>query len=362
MKKKGFTLIELLAVIVILAIIALIATPLVLKYIEKSRKESKVDSAYSFVRNLETQMANYAIEHNGTKYTTNKENIKELGLDIVVKGENPDDGKVCISSIGEIEKGVFKYKNYYVNYNGKKAIIISEDEYNNFNCEDVNSVLFEANLEFSLGKDNYYIAKIPDDFSFAKLEVGYEYDLLIDDEFVTRVYVLKNDGELGIFSNSYDNYVQIKDGAEVDNAIIESLIEIVGVKNVKIANKHADSVNMFFGIVEGGLNFTVGQKLVEGEANILIKDSDGEIYFDGKTTLENNNSFIYGVDSYCRQNIIELPELYNAVSLGKEIEITITQSVDGKDVISTLKGVAEYNDNEGGYFLGQFVLMVSCGC
>ena len=34
MKKKGFTLIELLAVIVILAIIALIATPLVLKYIK----------------------------------------------------------------------------------------------------------------------------------------------------------------------------------------------------------------------------------------------------------------------------------------------------------------------------------------
>ena len=38
MKKRGFTLIELLAVIVVLAIIALIATPLVLNTIENSRK------------------------------------------------------------------------------------------------------------------------------------------------------------------------------------------------------------------------------------------------------------------------------------------------------------------------------------
>ena len=38
--KKGFTLIELLAVIIILAVIALIATPVVLNVTENSKKRS----------------------------------------------------------------------------------------------------------------------------------------------------------------------------------------------------------------------------------------------------------------------------------------------------------------------------------
>ena len=43
MRKKGFTLIELLAVIVILAVIALIATPIILNIIEKIKtKQNRI--------------------------------------------------------------------------------------------------------------------------------------------------------------------------------------------------------------------------------------------------------------------------------------------------------------------------------
>ena len=45
----GFTLIELLAVIVILAIIALIATPMVLEIITKARKSAAQDSIYGIM-------------------------------------------------------------------------------------------------------------------------------------------------------------------------------------------------------------------------------------------------------------------------------------------------------------------------
>ena len=51
--KKGFTLIELLAVIVILAIIALIATPIILGIINDARDEAKERTAELVVSSVE---------------------------------------------------------------------------------------------------------------------------------------------------------------------------------------------------------------------------------------------------------------------------------------------------------------------
>ena len=55
--KKGFTLIELLAVIVILAVIALIATPVVMNSIEEARKGSARNAAFGFVKAVEHQIS-----------------------------------------------------------------------------------------------------------------------------------------------------------------------------------------------------------------------------------------------------------------------------------------------------------------
>lgn len=52
-KNKGFTLVELLAVIVILAVIALIATPVVLSMIESSRKGAAESSMLSYAQATE---------------------------------------------------------------------------------------------------------------------------------------------------------------------------------------------------------------------------------------------------------------------------------------------------------------------
>ena len=51
--KKGFTLIELLAVIVILAVIALIATPVVMNSIEEARKGSAKNAGFGVIKAIE---------------------------------------------------------------------------------------------------------------------------------------------------------------------------------------------------------------------------------------------------------------------------------------------------------------------
>ena len=157
MKKKGFTLIELLAVIVILAIIALIATPLVLKYIETARTNSKITSVQNYIRAVENSLAGYAINNNGQNYPEGCYEISTLNtdLDISIKGDIPTEGKVCIRD-NKIEKAMVKYKdNKVIKYEDDKSILSDEETYKSFNSVSKIEVP-EATKEFNIvGMINY---------------------------------------------------------------------------------------------------------------------------------------------------------------------------------------------------------------
>ena len=87
--KYGFTLIELLAVIVVLAIIALIATPIVMNTIKKSKKGAAERSADSYIKQVETVVATERLEGN------------------ILEGEYiiQSDGNLCpVSGCGEDDK------------------------------------------------------------------------------------------------------------------------------------------------------------------------------------------------------------------------------------------------------------------
>ena len=64
MKKNGFTLIELLAVIIILAVIALIATPIVLNIVEDARKKAAEQSVNGYISAVESARYQYLLNHN----------------------------------------------------------------------------------------------------------------------------------------------------------------------------------------------------------------------------------------------------------------------------------------------------------
>ena len=61
--KKGFMLIELIAVLVILAILALIVTPLVMNIIRKARISADKRSIDAYGRSVELAIANYLLDN-----------------------------------------------------------------------------------------------------------------------------------------------------------------------------------------------------------------------------------------------------------------------------------------------------------
>ena len=64
MKNKGFTLMELLAVIVILAIIALIATPIILGIIDDTKEDANERSVELYASSIKTAVAKYQMVNN----------------------------------------------------------------------------------------------------------------------------------------------------------------------------------------------------------------------------------------------------------------------------------------------------------
>lgn len=135
MKKDGFTLVELLAVVVILAVVALIATPIILNVINDAKKSSIKQSAVGYVDAVEKTIlekkTNTDVDYDG-KYTIKKDQITKesetasllpildlIQLNVNVKGELPTKGNLEIEKSNVIS-GEFYYNNYLVTLSNDK--------------------------------------------------------------------------------------------------------------------------------------------------------------------------------------------------------------------------------------------------
>ena len=117
--KKGFTLIELLAVIVILAIIALIATPIVLSIINDSKESALVRSGEFYVSAVENAIMKKNIELGGTlnprKCIINEDGNAardEINLKVDVDGEKPTSGGITFLE-GKIVNSLLTFGLFY---------------------------------------------------------------------------------------------------------------------------------------------------------------------------------------------------------------------------------------------------------
>ena len=121
-RKIGFTLIELLAVIIVLAIIALIATPIIFNVIENAKIKSLENSCYGVIDAVRTTYAeNLLNSENGT--------VKLSGdvTEITVSGEQPIEGTWEIDSTSNS------------NSRGVKIVGIKFASMKDYTCTNVNN-------------------------------------------------------------------------------------------------------------------------------------------------------------------------------------------------------------------------------
>ena len=175
--KKGFTLIELLAVIVVLAIIALIATPIVMNTIKSAKKGAVERSADSYVKQVEVAVAEERLSKNevleGEYQITSDGNLcrdksascsDDNKIKIEMNGKKPTSGTITISN-GEVENSsnmtigdyslvysdnkwtAMKVETYRLSYNLKN---VSGEKITTISSTETKTLTYTANAGYQL--------------------------------------------------------------------------------------------------------------------------------------------------------------------------------------------------------------------
>ena len=118
---KGFTLIELLAVIVILAIIALIATPMILGVIDTAKQGSAKSSAQYYVEAVEKTIMTTQLDGNGSvadgTYTVGEDGVTltsgSNSFKVNVKGDKASKDSTVTIANGQVTTATLTFTNIY---------------------------------------------------------------------------------------------------------------------------------------------------------------------------------------------------------------------------------------------------------
>lgn len=114
--KKGFTLVELLAVIVVLAIVAAVAIPIVGNVIGSGQKSATENSTSFYVKEIESKFSEWIIEGipSDLNYDTSetgyiKFNVSDLNSVLKLEGEMPISGYIKIDNNYSLDNHYFGY-------------------------------------------------------------------------------------------------------------------------------------------------------------------------------------------------------------------------------------------------------------
>ena len=173
MKKNGFTLIELLAVIVILAIIALIATPIILGIINDARVESQERSAelYLSAVDLAVVKRNMTEEFSPEECTITEGVVTCTGyedpLNVEIDGETPVSGTIKFENNKVTTGTTLTFSDFTATLNEENKIEVGkiEESGEKFEIGKLSSVCEPAETQY---------------FEDTPMEPGYEYNCKVD--------------------------------------------------------------------------------------------------------------------------------------------------------------------------------------
>ncbi len=139
MNKKGFTLIELLAVIVILAIILLIAMPIVLNILDEARRGAFNATGYGLVKTAENEYLRRSLDgtpdavtysfSGGEQQAPDPASVDELEF----SGEAPTVGGIHVTSGGVITMTI--HDGVYCSYKGPDTTDVTTEEMDLAGCD-----------------------------------------------------------------------------------------------------------------------------------------------------------------------------------------------------------------------------------
>ena len=212
MKRKCFTLIELLAVIVVLAIIALIATPIVMNTIKNAKKGAAERTADNYIKQVETTIAEKKLENNpladGPYTIDSNGNLTGNGLTepvtIDMNGTKPSGGTLTISNGGVSKEGTtMTVGDYNVRYNQEKnkyeatgKETSSTEVLCKANTEKVTALIWAGNAVPS--EESSYIREevgLLASEATSKYDVGVTYTCELEDGEENTFYVLETNGD-----------------------------------------------------------------------------------------------------------------------------------------------------------------------
>ena len=316
MKKKGFTLVELLAIIVILGIIMSIATPIIIKIINDSKKETYKLSMSGYVRAVEEQIA---VNKAKGKITKNGNyNIKNF--EVGYSGRIADKGSFSINNELVISAQLC-FDTYLVKYDGKEVTLTEKG------CEK------EATVNLVIGEKKYDNV-IKDDI---------ETEFNISDDISDMTNIVCNNG---VTISMNDNTLKLSDVYKDTNCTMSS------------------SINTTFAKLDNTKNYILMLKDENVSETLIIKENKNVTFdLNGKNITASNfitfvNSGTLSIlnsslnDSYLYSDVQVVSTVKDSVSSLKNIKLVCKDTNNNSSICNNGKLKVENTYIEGPYGIG----------